>query len=291
MRGTLKFNEHLAAYTSWHIGGPADKYYRPQDLEDLAEFLAALPSEEPITWLGLGSNVLIADEGIRGIVVHMLGTGSHISSLSQAEGLVRAQAGMTCAKLAKFCARAGLVGAEFFAGIPGTIGGALAMNAGAWGGETWRHVVEVEVINRRGERFFRSPEAYQLSYRSVQSHSKQEEWFIAGHFQFEVGDPQAATLKIKELLRQRSATQPTGVFSCGSVFKNPEGHYAGQLIEAAQLKGFSIGDAQVSPKHANFILNRGHATAKDILQLIKHVQAEVFRQHHIVLQPEVRFLG
>ncbi len=288
MKGILKLNEPLAPHSSWHIGGRADKYYCPTDIDDLSQFLATLPPEESITWLGLGSNVLIPDEGIRGVVIHLLG-GTQQLELMPGTKVIRAEAGATCAKLAKYCAKEGFIGAEFFAGIPGTVGGALAMNAGAWGGETWRHVVQVEVINRQGERRFRKPVEYEIAYRSVQG--RQDEWFVAGFFQFAQGDPLEATLRIKALLRERNAKQPTGVFSCGSVFKNPAEHHAGQLIESSGLKGFTVGSAQVSPKHANFILNLGNATAKDIVQLIEHIQTVVLKDHQILLQPEVRMLG
>jgi UDP-N-acetylmuramate dehydrogenase len=316
LRGLLKFNEPLFPYTSWRVGGPADKYYRPFDTVDLGAFLATLSPEESVTWLGLGSNVLIHDAGIRGVVIHTLAktSGDNIPvngfvndtanevACSQMNTLcevapqnnthykvVCAGAGVPCAKLAKFCIKLGLVGGEFFAGIPGTIGGALAMNAGAFGGETWQHCVLVEVMNRQGERLLRLPAQYQVGYRSVVG--PKEEWFMAGHFQFERGDPSRATVKVKELLSQRNESQPIGTFSCGSVFKNPEGDYAARLIEQSKLKGFRIGDAEVSFKHANFILNRGQARSSDILQLMEHIQEVVFKDHQIQLQPEVRFLG
>ncbi|HEV2523881.1 MAG TPA: UDP-N-acetylmuramate dehydrogenase [Gammaproteobacteria bacterium] len=304
MRGLLKFNEPLAMHTSWHIGGPADKYFRPADIADLAEFLkTGVSDDEPITWLGLGSNVLIPDSGIRGVVIHTLAqAGAGAITVSEAESkkekvLIWVDAGVTCAKLAKYCAKEGLLGGEFFAGIPGTVGGALAMNAGAWGGETWRLIKQVEVINRYGERTIRSSNAYKIDYRSVERISENspraslDEWFVAGCFEFERGDPEIATRKVKALLQERTAKQPIGVFSCGSVFKNPEGDHAGRLIEASQLKGFTIGGAQISPKHANFILNLGNAQARDVLALIKHIQSVVFKEHQIHLQPEVRMLG
>lgn len=299
MRGILKLNEPLAPHTSWHIGGLADKYFRPADTEDLAAFLKTEVKEnEPITWLGLGSNVLIADSGIRGVLIHTLAqTGSSAIRVSESETnkdkmLIWVDAGVTCAKLAKYCAKAGLLGGEFFAGIPGTVGGALAMNAGAWGGETWRLIKQVEVINRLGERTFRFPEEYTIGYRTAKKINKDsEEWFVTGCFEFERGDPEIATQKIKALLQERTAKQPIGVFSCGSVFKNPEGDHAGRLIEASQLKGFTIGGAQISPKHANFILNLGTAKAQDVLALIKHIQTVIFKEHQIHLEPEVKVLG
>ncbi len=300
MKGLLKLNEPLAPHTSWHIGGVADKYVRPIDIADLVDFLkTGVKDGEPITWLGLGSNVLIPDEGIRGVVIHNLAqAGSGAIKVVEEKStkdkvLIWADASLPCAKLAKYCAKEGLLGGEFFAGIPGTIGGALAMNAGAWGSETWRLVQEIEVISRYGERILRFPEEYEIGYRTVQKIVKNasEEWFVAGCFAFERGDSLMATEKVKALLQERSAKQPIGVFSCGSVFKNPADDHAGRLIEASQLKGFSMGGAQVSPKHANFILNLGRATARDILALIKHVQAVVLKDHQIQLETEVRILG
>jgi len=279
----------MASYTSWHIGGNADKYYRPSSIEDLAEFLSTLSSEEPITCLGLGSNVLIDDAGIRGVVIHtLLPKGEEGLSLVEPT-VLRVEAGIPCAKVAKFCVKNGLVGGEFFAGIPGTIGGALFMNAGAFGSETWKHVKSVEVINRYGEQSVRLPKDYKIGYRSAVG--PKEEWFIAGHFQFEAGDPEITSSKIKELLRQRNASQPIGVFSCGSVFKNPPNDYAGRLIEASKLKGFSIGGAQVSLKHANFIVNLGNARSLDVSQLIEHIQGVVWADHQVKLYPEVKKLS
>lgn len=320
MRGILKHNELLAPYTSWHIGGPADIYYRPADTNDLVEFFKTLSPETPIFFLGLGSNILVSDEGVRGVVIHLLSLpGSEdIQVLSDLEKekmgfkdnenvqiknnteILRVEACVTAAKLSKFCAKNGLVGAEFFAGIPGTIGGALAMNAGAWGGETWDHVLKVEVMNRKGERFLRDKADYQIGYRSViRSQSNLEldvkkldqEWFIGVFFQFERGDSESATNRIKALLKERNDKQPIGVFSCGSVFKNPLPKYAGQLIEASGLKGYVVGDAQVSLKHGNFIINRGNATAKDVLALISHIQTVVLRDYQVKLETEVKIFS
>lgn len=286
MKGELKYNEPLAPHTSWHIGGPADRYYRPIDQADLSEFLAQLSVDEPLTWLGLGSNVLISDEGIRGTVIHLQGS---VGSVDIQDTLVKADASVPCAKVAKLCAKEGLTGAEFFAGIPGTIGGALCMNAGAFGGETWPTVVKVEVIDRHGEKKIRTPKDYQIAYRSVQG--PKDEWFLSGYFQFQKGNVSDASTRIKQLLRQRNETQPIGVFSCGSVFQNPPGDYAARLIEASHLKGYRVGGAEISPKHANFIINLGNAKATDVLQIIRHIQAVVLKEHKVQLKTEVRILG
>lgn len=290
--GELLFNEFLEKYTSWRIGGPAKQYFRPQSAQDLSNFLQILAPDEPLFWLGLGSNVLIRDAGFAGTVIHTLKALSKLTIISEdsVTGLVvRVEAGVPCAKIAKLAAKHFMVGAEFFAGIPGTMGGALAMNAGAFGGETWQHVVAVEVINRRGEISTRTPDYYKVAYRSVVGLA--EEWFLAAHLKFLPGDQQQANQRIKELLRCRNATQPIGLPSCGSVFRNPIGKYAAELIEASKLKGSRIGGAEVSTKHANFIINLGNATARDVESLIKEVQLRVMEDHAIELCTEVKFIG
>lgn len=295
VKGELRYNEILAPHTSWHIGGKADRYFSPFDLSELKLFLSELPMNEPLTWLGLGSNVLIADAGIRGTVIHTLGMKSEIQPIS--ETLVRAEMGIPCAKLAKFCAKHSLRGGEFFAGIPGTVGGALFMNAGAFGGETWPKVVQVDVINHRGEIITRPPEHYHLAYRSVKLKEEYvdpttpQEWFVAGIFQFEQGVSEEAVQATKALLKKRNETQPIGVFSCGSVFVNPKNAYVGQLIEQAGLKGLKIGGAEISTKHANFIINTGTATAEDVLALMKKIVETVYDKFNILLESEVRLLG
>jgi UDP-N-acetylmuramate dehydrogenase len=277
----------MSAHTSWRVGGPAERFYQPADLDDLALFLAGLPEDEPLRWLGLGSNLLVRDGGIRGTVVFTLGALDELHRVGE-QGLY-AGAGVTCAKVARAAARAGLIGAEFLAGIPGTLGGALAMNAGAFGGETWSLVASVETLDRHGVRHRRTAEDYQVGYRSVQS--PRQEWFVAAELVLEPGDVMAAQARIKELLARRGATQPTQQPSCGSVFRNPPGDHAARLIEAAGLKGLRRGDAQVSEKHANFIVNLGAARAADIEALIHEVQNRVQATHGVRLETEVRMVG
>lgn len=290
MTGTLLHNERLAAYTSWHIGGPAKLYYRPSSTQDLSGFLASLPNTEPLFWLGLGSNVLIRDTGFQGTVIHTFKMPHAIEIVEQnADSLILSvSAGTPCAKIARFAAKQGVVGAEFFAGIPGTLGGALAMNAGAWGSETWDHVVSVEVINRQGQIIKRSPAEYNISYRTVINPA--EEWFIGAQLEFSKGDHAQASTKIRQLLQLRNASQPIGLLSCGSVFRNPEGKYAAEVIEASKLKGRRVGGAEVSRKHANFIINLGDATAIDVEELIKIIQQQVLHDHGIELHTEVKFI-
>lgn len=286
-RGELRYHEPLARHTSWRVGGPADRFYRPADLEDLRLFLSVLPAGEPITWLGLGSNLLVRDGGIRGTVIATQGV---LQGLVLTGGsTLRAEAGVPCAKVARFGARHDLVGAEFLAGIPGVMGGALAMNAGAWGGETWNRVFAVETIDRRGQLRRRLSGDYEIAYRHVRG--PEDEWFVAAHLQLEPGDGKASLVKIRELLDRRSQTQPTGVASCGSVFRNPPGDHAARLIESADLKGVCVGAACVSTKHANFILNTGNATAADLESLVALVRETVARVHGIELVPEVRVVG
>jgi UDP-N-acetylmuramate dehydrogenase len=287
LRGEMLHNELMARHTSWRVGGPARCFYTPADLDDLANFLATLPADEDLCWIGLGSNLLVRDGGIPGTVIATFGGMNDLRLLDDCT--LRAEAGVTCAKVARFMARQGLIGGEFFAGIPGSMGGALAMNAGAFGGETWQYLTAVETIDRHGERHLRQPDEYEIGYRHVQGPAA--EWFVAAQLRFVKGDSVAAQLRIKELLERRGATQPTNQPSCGSVFRNPPGDHAARLIEACGLKGHCIGQACVSEKHANFIINVGGARAADIEALIAHVRDTVEREQGVRLIPEVRIVG
>jgi UDP-N-acetylmuramate dehydrogenase len=282
----VRQDEPMSKHTSWHAGGPADLFFTPRDPMDLASFLRQLPPEVPMLWVGLGSNLLVRDGGVRGAVVSTHGALTGLERLSPTR--VYAEAGVPCARIARQCVKWGLGPAEFFAGIPGTLGGALAMNAGAWGGETWRHVVDVDVLDRAGKRHTRTPAEYEIAYRHVRGPA--DEWFIAARLEFE-HSPGASADTIRDLLEKRRQTQPIGEWSCGSVFTNPPGDHAARLIESAGLKGFRIGDATVSEKHANFIINQGAARAADIEALILHVQKTVADVHHVHLKTEVRIVG
>lgn len=287
LRGQLLQNESLAAYTSWRTGGKADYLYLPADLNDLSVFLKSVSRDVPLTWLGLGSNTLVRDGGVEGIVIITQGG---LQVLEQVEpDRIRAEAGVAAAKFARHTARLGSSGLEFMAGIPGTIGGALAMNAGCFGGETWRLVRAVETINRQGEITLRYPEEFNIAYRHVTTPA--EEWFVAGHFQLQPGNKEESLEMIRELLERRSSTQPTGIANCGSVFRNPPNNFAGRLIEECELKGKRIGGAAVSTKHANFILNENNATAKDIENLIMQVRTTVEQKTGVRLIPEVCIIG
>ena len=287
-RGKLLLNEPMSRHTSWRVGGPADRFYIPEDLDDLALYLRGLRENEPIHWVGLGSNLLVRDGGVRGTVIMTSGALNGLSIVS--DDTFRAEAGVACAKAARFSVSHTLVGAEFLAGIPGTIGGALAMNAGAFGGETWNIVAAVETLDRHGERRIRPPSDYRVSYRHVEGPSGNE-WFVAGHFRLAKGEASKAKTLIKSLLAKRGATQPTQLPNAGSVFKNPPNDFAARLIEASGLKGAREGKASVSDLHANFIVNNGGARAADIECLIEAVQAEVERRHGVRLETEVRMIG
>lgn len=283
---TVLRNEPLSKHTSWRVGGPADLFYEPTSVEDLQRVLADLPPDMPVHWLGLGSNLLVRDGGIRGAVVATARLPRLLEKVDDVR--VRAGAGLACMLLAKQCVRWHLGPAAFFAGIPGTVGGALAMNAGAFGGETWNHVESVDTIDRRGERRTRPRADYEIGYRTVRA--QRPEWFLSATFRFD-RDTESSLATIKALLAKRNASQPLGIPSCGSVFRNPPGDYAGRLIEQAGLKGRRIGGALVSEKHANFIVNAGKATAADIEALIDEVRATVLQRSGVALEPEVRIVG
>lgn len=287
-QGTLLYNEPLAEYTTWRVGGPAAKLYKPKNTADLASFLHKLPETEPLLWLGLGSNSLIRDGGFSGTVILTQGCLKEISLLDAQT--VKVEAGVSCASMARFCVRNDLAGGEFWAGIPGTMGGALRMNAGCHGGETWQFVSEVQTMNRKGEITTRKPEEYEVAYRHVSG--PPDEWFISATFRLNPGKKETSLQVIKELLEHRANTQPTNEYNCGSVFRNPLGNFAARLIESCGLKGFNIGGAMVSQKHANFIINhQGSATAADIEALIHLVQTKVREQTTIELMREVHIIG
>jgi len=329
LRGELQQNASLTKLNTWFVGGEAKQLYLPADVADLSVFLKNLPLDDEPIFIGLGSNLLIRDGGIPNTVILTQGRlnelklveeiplshaincvispargevnftsplAGEVDSEGVGKGVIKsnhkifyAQAGVTCAKVAKFCVANNLVEGEFFAGIPGTVGGALAMNAGAFGGETWPRVVAVETIDREGQIHTRTPDEYDISYRTVKGPMK--EWFVGAYFQLPIGDGAETQQRIKALLAKRKETQPIGLPSCGSVFKNPPGDHAARLIEASGLKGYRIGGAQVSPKHANFIINTGDATAQDIEMLINYVQETVAAKHQVQLVTEVRTVG
>jgi len=288
LRGEMLRDEPMSRHASWRAGGVAQRVYQPADLADLQTFLRRTPADEPLLAVGLGSNLLVRDGGFRGTVLLLLGG---LAELRREGDLIYAQAGVAGAKLARFAATNHLCGAEFFVGIPGTLGGMLAMNAGCYGGETWQKVVRVQVLARGGELLERAPQEYEIGYRHVALRKANEEFFVGAWLKLEQGDAEAARQQIKALMEKRSASQPLQLPNCGSVFRNPPGDHAARLIESCGLKGKRIGGAQVSEKHANFIVNLGGASAADIEDLIGEVRATVLRQTGVELHTEVRIAG
>jgi UDP-N-acetylmuramate dehydrogenase len=289
LRGELERDEPMSRYVSWRTGGPADRLYVPADLEDLGHFLRQLPAEEPLLFIGLGSNLLVRDGGWRGTVVV-----THAAARRpRLDGeLIYAEAGVASPKVARFAALHARQGAEFLAGVPGCVGGALAMNAGCYGGETWDIVERVATIDRCGTLAERARSEFDIGYRHCAPSGAREEWFAAAWFRLQPGDGETSRAVMKELLARRIATQPLSLPNAGSVFRNPPGDHAARLIEACGLKGLARGAARVSEKHANFIVNpQGAARAADIEWLIGHVQRVVYRMKGIVLQAEVRIVG
>jgi UDP-N-acetylmuramate dehydrogenase len=304
LRGKLCCDMPMSRHTSWRAGGVAERMYRPADLDDLLAFLRGLPADEPLHAVGLGSNLLVRDGGLRGTVLLLHGALSELRL--EADGSIYAEAGVPGAKLARFAALHNLRGAEFFAGIPGTIGGMLAMNAGCYGSEIWQKVLRVLTVDRSGAMHERTPLDYEIGYRHVSLRSKlpstaggrgaggegwYSEFFVAAWLKFEAGDGAIARQEIKALLGKRIASQPLNLPNAGSVFRNPPGDHAARLIQQCGLKGRRVGGAQVSEKHANFIVNTGSATAADIENLINEVQTVVRQQTGIELHPEVRIIG
>ncbi len=325
LRGELRREVRMSKHTSWRVGGVADCVYQPADLADLQVFLRSLPSDETVYAVGLGSNLLVRDGGLRGTVILLHGALTELrlvgnGTLSPQGGgrgckdaeasttTLYVEAGIAGAKLARFAALHNLAGAAFFAGIPGTMGGMLVMNAGCYGSDTWQHVESVQVLTRSGELITRSKDEYEIGYRSVARKSEVEsgqlenlrtstrhslltDVFVAATLKFGRGEGEVERLAIKNWLSKRIATQPLNLPNAGSVFRNPLGDHAARLIESCGLKGKQIGGAQVSEKHANFIVNVGAATAADIENLIGEVRVTVAAQTGVDLHPEVRIIG
>ena len=305
LRGELRLNESMQRHCSWKAGGSVNRFYIPADLTDLQSFIRQQDGREELYIIGLGSNLLVRDGGVSGTVVLTHSALSGIEIQSSLDGdVISVEVGVAAPKLARFAARHDFEGAEFLAGIPGTVGGALAMNAGCYGSDTWTHVLDVTTVDRSGNLHIRQPQDFDIAYRHV-AHSASfestptnisqllplDEWFVAGRFQFRKGDGKQSSEKIKELLKRRIASQPLQQPNAGSVFRNPEGDFAARLIESCGLKGFNVGQAQVSTRHANFIVNLGQASASNIENLLNIVESRVLEQTGVSLQREVRIIG
>lgn len=307
LKSPLLLNHSLQRFTSWRVGGPGEAVLIPESLDDISLVLKFCPVDVPVTWLGLGSNVLIRDEGIRGLVIVTQGSVLSEICLLGGEGSITstcvnvcnslilfAEAGVPCGQLARFSARNNLRGIEFLAGIPGTVGGALRMNAGCYGGETWDHVTHVKTIDRFGVCHLRAKEEFVVRYREVSpcglTARSMGEYFLGAYFQLLPGNKEESLLKIKTMLDQRNQSQPTNLPNCGSVFKNPPDNHAAALIQACGLKGYRIGGAQISEKHANFIVNINNASSRDVLDLIALAKEKVKEKFDIELEQEVKVM-
>lgn len=293
IRGVIRHGEPLSRHTSWRVGGPADRYYEPADRDDLLAFVRQLPADEAVLWLGLGSNLLVRDGGFRGTVISLHGALDALrvdADAGDSALRIHAEAGAHCARLAKFAQTQALAGLGFMAGIPGTVGGALAMNAGAWGGETWTVVESVEAVYRDSRVEWLTPSAFATAYRSVVP-PPDFLGYLAARFIVSADHDGSHARATKDWLARRKATQPVGRPSAGSTFRNPPGDHAARLIEACGLKGLRIGGAQVSAQHANFIVTESDARAADVEQLIQHIRVTVERQTGLRLNAEVRIVG
>lgn len=287
-RGLLIENEPLSRHTSWRVGGAARHYFEPADREDLVAYVRNLPVGEPLLWLGLGSNLLVRDGGWPGTVISLHNA---LDGLVEAgHGEIYAEAGVHCARLAKFAQQRRRAGLGFMAGIPGTVGGALAMNAGAWGGETWPHVVAVEVLYADGRTAWLDAAEFHFSYRHIDP-PQGVIGFLGARFRVSDDADGEHERSTREWLARRKATQPVGKPSAGSTFRNPPGDYAARLIESCGLKGSRVGGAEVSALHANFILTDDGALAEDVEALIDQVRRIVREKTGVQLVAEVRIVG
>ena len=280
-------NVELKNFNSWKVGGKAENFLICDDIDKLVSFIKTKKIKFPITYIGLGSNLLIRDGGVKGTIVVMHGG---LNKINRDKNFIYAEAGVSCSKLSKFAAKEGFAESAFFAGIPGTIGGALAMNAGCYGSETWEYVQKVLMINLNGDQIIRKKSDFKINYRQVENIKKNES-FLAAWLLFPDGDKEIAEKNIKELLAHRKNTQPLNWPTAGSTFRNPKDNFAAKLIEDCGLKGYKIGGAQVSEKHANFIINLGNANALDIEKIIIHIQKVVLDKKNIELKREIKIIG
>lgn len=286
--GTLLEREPMSKHTSFRIGGPADLFVQPANEEELWNALHLARQEKvPFFIVGNGSNLLVSDEGFRGMILH---TGGMLKDISVEGDVIYAQAGALLSTVAKTALEHGLAGMEFAAGIPGTLGGAVCMNAGAYGGEMKDILLDAEVLTQEGERLVLPVEELDLSYRHSVIFEKNYV-VLAAHIRLSRGDTAEIKNRMNELAGARRDKQPLEYPSAGSTFKRPEGYFAGKLIQDAGLKGYTVGGAQVSEKHSGFVINRGGATAEEVRFLIRQVQQKVRSQFGVELEPEVRMLG
>jgi UDP-N-acetylmuramate dehydrogenase len=287
-KNTTYNNISLRKYNSWKVGGTAEKLYICADKDLLSKGINLKKLTPPFTFIGLGSNLLIRDGGVKGTVIIMHGG---LTEININNNYFYAEAGVSCSKLAKFVAKNSFINSAFLAGIPGTIGGALAMNAGCYGYEIWDFVSNVLVINEEGKQFKRDKNEYIAQYRKVSNKQKLNEYFLAAWMNFPRGIKEDAERDIRLLLKNRKESQPLNWPTAGSTFRNPQNNFAAKLIEECGLKGFTIGGAQISKKHANFIINLGNASAFDIEELITYTIKKVLEMSNIYLETEIKIIG
>lgn len=281
--------ERLENHTTFRIGGPAAYYLIPETPEEV-EQARDFARERELPWfvLGKGSNVLFSDRGYRGVVIEI---GSSLDRIERTQGnVVTASAGVALSKFAAVLAEYGLAGFAFAGGIPGTLGGAITMNAGAYGGEIHDRILSARVLTDSGEIRELDREELELGYRTSVI-QKKNYIVLSGAFSFEEGKREDILSEMRELNQRRREKQPLEYPSAGSTFKRPPGHFAGKLIEEAGLRGYRVGDAQVSEKHCGFVVNRGHATAAEVVQLMEEVKRRVRETSGVELEPEVKLVG
>lgn len=285
-RGRIALNEPMARYTTFRIGGPADIYLEPVDKEDALALITYLRRESvPYVLMGNGSNILVSDQGIRGAVVNLEVGFNYV--WSEDDGKIVAGAGIKLAKFVDFCISNGYAGAEMLAGIPGTLGGAVIMNAGAYGGEISDHMLAVELI--RGDKLMTiAKENAGFAYRTSRL---QGDVILEASFRFPRGEKENMKVVRRETMMKRNRSQPVQWGNAGSIFKNPKGDFAARLIQECGLKGTTIGAAQISELHANFIINLGQATAADVMALIQIARQAVFEKFAVELELEVKLIG
>ncbi|UCZ51824.1 UDP-N-acetylmuramate dehydrogenase [Bacillus shivajii] len=288
LEGDVIENEQLKNHTTWKIGGPASLFFEPHSIEALKQGIGII-HDEGIPWfvLGRGSNLLISDKGIDGVVIKL---GEKLSDYSLEGNILRVGAGYSLIKLATIISKKGYSGLEFAAGIPGTVGGAIFMNAGAHGSDVSKILTRAHVLFPDGSMKWIENKDMAFSYRTSRLQTEKG-IVIEGEFELQQGDAQVIKQELQKNKDYRRDTQPWNYPCCGSVFRNPLPRYAGQLIEESGLKGFSVGGAQVSTVHANFIVNKGDATSKDVLNLIKHIQNTIFEKYHVKMETEVEQVG
>ena len=286
IKGSLENNKSLKDFNTWKVGGNAEFFYEPKSLKDLITFLKLVKDTE-ITFLGNGSNVLIRDDGIKGCVICLKNTFNGHQINKNNEFVI--EAGLSCMKIAQITAKKNYTGLEFLCGIPGSLGGALAMNAGCYGGNIWENVTKVSLINKDGEIIEKDKKDFIVGYRNVDL--KKNNFFISANFLLKKNPLNNSLDTIKKYLKDRRSKQPTGQPSCGSVFKNPCNAHAANLIDSLGLKGYKIGGAYISEKHANFIISNKGTKSSDIENLIDLIQKKVYEKTKIFLETEVKFIG